>query len=162
MFDPVRQGQPTRSGMRRRPGQEFRPPGAPSTDAKRDALLGEPGRLGFTVVEPSRKGGAHALEKARPGNTRVVRRLFSRNQDFGEMIYGYYCAVAHPTLYGLAHNLNTEVDQRPGVREGFVTVGLGRVARMPSTPWAWPVWAIWRPPCSRSSSGAGRPRSGAG
>lgn len=100
-------------------------PGAPSTDARRDAVIDEARRLGFVVVEPKRRGTAYSLEAARPGNTQAVRRLFSRNQDFGEMIYGYYCAVAHSTIYGLAKNLIADVDQRRGVRQGFVTVGFG-------------------------------------
>jgi hypothetical protein len=99
-------------------------PGATSTDRKRDAILAEAQRLGFKLVAPLRKENAHALEESRPGNTQAVRSLFSRNRQFGQTMYGYYCAVAHATIYGLVRSLSSDVEQRPGIRPGFASVGL--------------------------------------
>jgi hypothetical protein len=120
------------------------------------ALVAEAERLGFQKVQ-SRRGRPPAVVEDRPTQTELVRRLLRDGDDvsLGGLVYAYFSAVAHGTLFGLGQSLTTNapgIPQVPGVTmaavytgsQDLVTVltaaiiGLGRACERRNEFFAWP------------------------
>ena len=100
-------------------------PGAPSDHGldRRQEILDEADRQGFKK-KSGRRQSVVSLDEWRPTNTEAIRRLFDSDLEFGPLLYGYYSAVTHATLYGLTKPLDTDVPQRRGLTPGTVTAGM--------------------------------------
>lgn len=78
---------------------------------RRDRILEEAKRQKFRVI--SRKGHVPAIEEERPSQTKLLRSLLAGggDDDLGALIYNYYSAVAHGSMYGLLQQFE-RTDQR--------------------------------------------------
>lgn len=80
-------------------------PGISDTSDARRRILAEADRQKFKRIS-AKDQSVVSLEERRPGQTKLVRWLFSENGDLGELIYRWWSAIAHSTLYGV--NLHFE------------------------------------------------------
>jgi hypothetical protein len=88
-------------------------------------LFAEAARLGFKTV-PARRRHVRYLEEMRPGQTELVKKLLSADDDasLGALLYGMLSAVAHGTTFGLTPRVKTDapnLPKTPGVTWGAVS-----------------------------------------
>jgi hypothetical protein len=103
------------------------PGAAPNLEARR-RILDTADELGF-----ERKHGKNqsvvSLEEWRPGQTKIVRWLFAHDEDVGELIYRWWSAVAHSTLFGVTMNMEVMADavERNGLTSAAVVISSDQV-----------------------------------
>ena len=88
-------------------------------------LLAEAARLGFQTVRDPRTSIRY-FEETRPGQTEMIKNLFSADGDssLGAFVYGFFSAVAHGTTFGLTSSVEANppnAPRTPGVTWGAVT-----------------------------------------
>jgi hypothetical protein len=104
-------------------GEVAKLPGAPDNSDRRRRILDEADKQGFARFS-TRGQTIVSLEERRKGNTALVTWLFGQpDQELGEIIYRFWSAVSHSTLYGLTQSLDRDVSQASRI-DSLVTVGL--------------------------------------
>ncbi len=97
-------------------------PGAPDTLERRRLILDEADRQGFE--KKSVRGQPVSLVEPRKGSTAIVKWLFDKpDDDLGELVYRFWSAVTHSTIYGLVQSFDRNVPQTSGL-DSLVTIGM--------------------------------------
>ncbi|MDQ6949055.1 MAG: hypothetical protein M3256_23040 [Actinomycetota bacterium] len=97
-------------------------PGAPDTLERRRMILDEAERQGF--AKKSGRGQPVSLIEPRKGSKAIVKWLFDKpDDDLGELVYRFWSAVTHSTIYGLVQSVDRNVPQQSGL-DSLVTVGM--------------------------------------
>jgi hypothetical protein len=89
---------------------------------RRTALLDIGVELGFRKVRDNKK--RPALDEQRPGQTEIIRKLLATGDDrrLGQILYGFFSAVAHGTLFGLSNSVKLDAPEVPKI-PGFTFGG---------------------------------------
>lgn len=90
---------------------------------RRRRIFDEADRLGFRSITTRRQ--PRWLEERRPNSTALIRRLLSGGEDpqLGGLLYGYFSAVVHGTMFGFSQSIEVEAPgapKIPGVTWGAV------------------------------------------
>jgi hypothetical protein len=86
----------------------------PWATVRRNNILEEARRQNFRVI--TKKGKVPAIQEERPSQTKLLRSLLAGggDEELGALIYNYYSAVAHGSMYGLLQRFE-RTDQRNAI-----------------------------------------------